>query len=93
MGVTGSGKTSVSMVCLVMVTRNSPGRLQFINLASDSNLRVGTGSGPCTAKVQLANKFILDGRIVTLIDTPGFGDTALGDLNTLGMIANYLANR
>ena len=45
----------------------------------------------CTAEVQLANKFILDGRSVTLIDTPGFDDTVLSDSDILEMIAAFLA--
>ena len=45
----------------------------------------------CTAEVQLANKFDLDGREVTLIDTPGFDDTSKSDAEILKIIAAYLA--
>ena len=91
MGATGSGKTSVSSVGLAITIGNSFNFLQFINLASGSNLRVGTGLDSCTAEVQLANKFTLDGRSVTLIDTPGFDDTVLSDSDILEMIAAFLA--
>ena len=74
-----------------MTIRNSTNFLQFINLASGSNLRVGTGLDSCTAEVQLAKKFTLDGRSVTLIDTPGFDDTVLSDSDILEMIAAFLA--
>ena len=64
---------------------------QFINLASGSSLRIGTGLASCTAEVQLANEFNLDGREVTLIDTPGFDDTSKSDTEILKIIAAYLA--
>ena len=45
----------------------------------------------CTAEVKLADKFTLDGRSVTLIDTPGFDDTTRSDSDILEMIAAFLA--
>ena len=45
----------------------------------------------CTAEVKLANEFILDGRPVTLIDTPGFDDTSKSDTEILRIIAAFLA--
>ena len=45
----------------------------------------------CTADVQVADKFTLDGRSVTLIDTPGFDDTTTSDTEILKMIAAFLA--
>ena len=74
-----------------MTTGNSPGRLQFINLASGSNQPLATGSRTHAAKIQLSNEFTLDGRTVTLIDTPGFGDTSKRDTEILEMIAAFLA--
>jgi len=64
---------------------------QFINLASKSNLRVGGGLESCTSIVQIAQAFGLDGRPVTLIDTPGFDDTSKSDSDILQMIAAFLA--
>ena len=60
-------------------------------MASGSNLRIGTGFGPCTSEVQLADEFTLDGRPVTLIDTPGFDDTGTSDTDILKSIAVFLA--
>ena len=91
MGATGSGKSTVSTVCLAVMIRGSPDSLQFINLASGSTLRVGMGLESCTAEVKLADKFTLDGRSVTLIDTPGFDDTTRSDSDILEMIAAFLA--
>ena len=45
----------------------------------------------CTAEVQLADEFTLDGRRVILIDTPGFDDTSKSDTDVLKMIAAFLA--
>ena len=89
MGATGSGKTSVSRVRSVI--NHSYDCVQFINLASGSDLRIGMNLESCTAEVKLADKFILDGRTVTLIDTPGFDDTSKSDTDILKMIAAYLA--
>ena len=44
-----------------------------------------------TDKVQAAPPFDLDGRRVTLIDTPGFDDTNRSDTDILNMIAAFLA--
>ncbi|KIM41439.1 hypothetical protein M413DRAFT_148738 [Hebeloma cylindrosporum] len=67
------------------------GKTTFINLASGSNLRVGGGLESCTSSVQMAQAFKLDGRSVTLIDTPGFDDTSKSDSDILHMIAAFLA--
>ena len=90
MGTPGSGKSTVRRVRSPIVTRNSPGRLQFINLASGSNLRVGMGLESCTAEVQLSDEFIFDSRRVVLIDTPGFDDTSKSDTEILQIIAAFL---
>ena len=70
---------------------NSTPHWQFINLTSGSNLRVGGGLESCTSSVQMAQAFELDGRSVTLIDTPGFDDTSKSDSDILRMIAAFLA--
>ena len=45
----------------------------------------------CTAEVQVTDKFLLSGRPVTLIDTPGFDDTSKTDTEILKLIALFLA--
>jgi predicted GTPase len=45
----------------------------------------------CTTEVQLADEFVLDGRRVVLIDTPGFDDTTKRDTDILKTIATFLA--
>lgn len=44
-----------------------------------------------TAEVQLTDGFILEGRTVTLIDTPGFDDTSKSVTGILKMVAAFLA--
>ena len=50
------------------------------------------GLESCTAEVKLANEFSLNGRPVTLIDTPGFDDTSKSDTEILKVIAAFLAS-
>ena len=49
------------------------------------------GLESCTAEVQVADKFTLDERVVALIDTPGFDDTAKSDTEILRIIGAFLA--
>ena len=44
-----------------------------------------------TVEVHPTDEFILDGRMVTLIDTPGFYDTTQSDTEVLKKIAFFLA--
>lgn len=67
-------------------------KLQFVNLVSGSTLRVGDGLESCTTEVQLSIPFELGGRLVELIDTPGFDDTSKSDADILNMIATYLCD-
>ncbi|OJA10529.1 hypothetical protein AZE42_01697 [Rhizopogon vesiculosus] len=67
------------------------GKSTFINEASGSDLPVGRGLESCTSEVQTSRPFVLSGRVVTLIDTPGFDDTTRSDTDILSMIAAYLS--
>jgi hypothetical protein len=64
--------------------------VQLINLASRSNLVVGEGLESGTCEVNVALDFELDGRLVTLTDTPGFDDTNRSDSEILATIASHL---
>jgi GTPase Era involved in 16S rRNA processing len=66
------------------------GKTTFINIASGSDLRVGMGLESCTNEVQTSKSFMLDGKRVVLIDTPGFDDTTKSDTDVLKMIAAYM---
>ncbi|KAJ8691725.1 hypothetical protein PTI98_011264 [Pleurotus ostreatus] len=67
------------------------GKTTFINMASGSNLRVGSGLMSCTSDVQTSKPFRLGDRTVRLIDTPGFDDTTRSDTDVLSMISAYLS--
>ncbi|KAF9465619.1 hypothetical protein BDZ94DRAFT_1346171 [Collybia nuda] len=69
------------------------GKTTFINLVSGSNLRVGTGLHSCTSEVETALPFVLYGRNITLIDTPGFNDTTESDTTILKRISDFLAKQ
>ncbi|KDQ25931.1 hypothetical protein PLEOSDRAFT_1078291 [Pleurotus ostreatus PC15] len=68
------------------------GKTSFINIASGSSLRVGTGLMSCTDAVQTSKPFVLEGRTVILVDTPGFDDTTKTDTEVLTMIAASLSS-
>ncbi|KIP04289.1 hypothetical protein PHLGIDRAFT_120860 [Phlebiopsis gigantea 11061_1 CR5-6] len=76
---------------IVLVLGSSgTGKSTFINQASGSKLAVSDGLRSCTSKVEESNAFQLDGRLVTLVDTPGFDDTNMPNPDILQMIADYL---
>lgn len=67
---------------------------QFINLLSPkSELPVSDLLDSCTREAQAGTDFTFDGRIVSLIDTPGFDDTERADGDILQSISGYLENQ
>ena len=67
------------------------GKTSFVNLASGSNMTVGHGVDACTDVVERSLPFQLEGRQITLVDTPGFDDTTKSDAEILKIISEYLA--
>ena len=61
-----------------------------MNQASGSHLKVGEDLESCTSEIQESGEFILDGRRVVLIDTPGFDDTHQSDTGVFKSIAAFL---
>jgi hypothetical protein len=61
-----------------------------VNQASKSYLKVGGDLDSCTSEIQESGEFILDGRRVILIDTPGFDDNYKSDMDVLKSIAAFL---
>ena len=64
---------------------------KFINLASNSNLRVSDSLQSCTQHIEHAPPFTLDDCVITLVDTPGFNDTTRSDEEILHTMCEYLA--
>lgn len=81
---------SVGVLIAVMGATGS-GKSTFINTLSGSDLAVGAGLKSCTSKVETSDTFELAGRLVTLVDTPGFDDTMVSDTDILKMIGIYLS--
>ncbi|KAF9237660.1 P-loop containing nucleoside triphosphate hydrolase protein [Melanogaster broomeanus] len=77
-------------IYIAIMGSTGSGKTTFINLASGSNLRVGSGLESCTNEVQTSLPFNVGGQQVVLIDTPGFDDTTLTDTDVLRIIAAYL---
>ncbi|PVF99683.1 hypothetical protein CPB86DRAFT_283735 [Serendipita vermifera] len=67
------------------------GKSTFINLASGSIQETSNGLRSCTTKVASTKPFLVNGRQVVLLDTPGFDDTSKGDIDILEEIADYMA--
>lgn len=77
---------------IIVMGRSGAGKSSFINLASNSTLRVGSSLESCTESVELSEPFELQGRRIRLIDTPGFDDSSKSDAEVLNTIATFLAN-
>ncbi|KAH8825832.1 P-loop containing nucleoside triphosphate hydrolase protein [Flagelloscypha sp. PMI_526] len=87
-----SSANSGKEVIVVVMGVTGTGKTQFINLASGSTLRVGSGLNSCTSDIQIAKPFKLNGYSVTLIDTPGFDDTDKSDVEILKLISEKLSD-
>lgn len=89
--VSGCAGAFPDEVMIAIMGPTGTGKSSFINLVSGSSFPVGEGLESCTTSVQATLPFHLDGRKVTLIDTPGFDDTTIKDTDVLAMIAAYLS--
>ncbi|KAK5996393.1 hypothetical protein PT974_01727 [Cladobotryum mycophilum] len=86
MTIYGMGRES--LIAVIGVT--GAGKTTFISKATGRNdLEIGHGLDSCTREVQ-AVPFMLDGKMVTLIDTPGFDDSDLSDTAILQLVAEYM---
>ncbi|KAJ3541512.1 hypothetical protein NMY22_g3859 [Coprinellus aureogranulatus] len=77
-------------VLIAVMGATGSGKTTFINTVSGSQLQVSSGLFSCTNAIGVAPPFFLNGRYITLIDTPGFDDTMRSDTDILQMIAQYL---
>lgn len=83
--------TGALSIRIAIMGPSGSGKTTFINEASGSEFAIGRGLESCTSEVQATKPFKLNGREVTLIDTPGFDDTSRSDTDILAMIGAYLS--
>ncbi|KAG2147594.1 P-loop containing nucleoside triphosphate hydrolase protein [Suillus clintonianus] len=83
--------TGALSIRIAIMGPSGSGKTTFINEASGTDFAVGKGLESCTNEVQATKPFKLNGREVTLIDTPGFDDTSRSDTDILAMIGAYLS--
>ncbi|KAH8714048.1 P-loop containing nucleoside triphosphate hydrolase protein, partial [Phaeosphaeriaceae sp. PMI808] len=76
-------------VFIAVMGQTGAGKSSFINWVTGGNLVEGESLSSCTQEVQSAST-VIDGRAVTLIDTPGFDDSTRFDGEILNLIASYL---
>ncbi|KIP04288.1 hypothetical protein PHLGIDRAFT_129625 [Phlebiopsis gigantea 11061_1 CR5-6] len=77
-------------VLIAVMGQTGSGKSTFVNLASGSKFPVGHGLASCTAQVRTTEPFQLAGRSVILIDTPGFDDSEISDVEVLKRISGFL---
>ena len=88
-GPTGSGKSTVSVPVAARHHSLTLCTSQFANKVSGAKYET-EGIISCTQDINLAPPFLLDGRKVTLVDTPGLDDTFKSTSEIFGLIAEFL---
>jgi len=77
---------------IALMGETGSGKTTFVNRATESDVfLVGNGLRSCTTEIQVSSQFLVDGRPVILIDTPGFNDTVTDDADVLKSISAFLA--
>ncbi|KAI6025176.1 hypothetical protein PISMIDRAFT_550392 [Pisolithus microcarpus 441] len=77
---------------VIIMGSTGAGKSEFANCASGSSeFLVGRSLASCTTGACTSKPFLVDGKIVTIIDTPGFDDTRRGDAEVLSSIAAFLS--
>jgi len=78
-----------TLIAVIGVT--GAGKTTFVSRATGrSDLVIGHGIDSCTQDV-IPISYMLDGKEVTLIDTPGFDDSERSDADILALVAAYMA--
>jgi hypothetical protein len=93
MGVTGSGKSTVSTIQKLLSFRSMLiKKTQLVQLLSGADFKIGHGLESCTDKVEVTPAFDFEGYKIVLIDTPGFDDTNRSEKDILNEISKWLTN-
>jgi len=89
MGPTGSGKSSVGLYKYLAALLIRP---QFINAATGYNRGAGHSLESCTNEITAVKLSLpeLVASDICFVDTPGFDNTNMSELDTLEMIAEWL---
>ncbi|KAJ3509700.1 hypothetical protein NMY22_g16206 [Coprinellus aureogranulatus] len=85
------GQTEQEVATIAVMGATGSGKTTFINMVSGSQLRTSQSLKSCTEVVAATDPFVVDGRKVVLVDTPGFDDTTKTDSEILKLIADFLA--
>lgn len=69
--------SSMDISLIIVIGPSGSGKSTFINLLSGSSMKVATGElqESCTATVEPTKPFVVDGKRIVLLDTPGFDNT------------------
>lgn len=93
LGLTGTGKSTVGSLTVSISFPSYRFVSQFISTASGQSFGIGSDVKSCTKVVQSSAPFVVKGRRVVLIDTPGFDDAIKSDFATLNEIVDDLKKR
>ncbi|KAI0091158.1 P-loop containing nucleoside triphosphate hydrolase protein [Irpex rosettiformis] len=85
------GQTKDEALLIAVMGSTGSGKSSFINAASGSQLNVGHGLKSCTSSIARSDVFTLAGRDIVLIDTPGFDDTTVSDIDVLKHMSGFLS--
>ncbi|TCD63732.1 hypothetical protein EIP91_004983, partial [Steccherinum ochraceum] len=88
----GLGRKKDDVVNILVMGVTGTGKTTFVNLVSNSNLRVGVGLQSATDVIQKSDEFYLDDSCVSLVDTPGFDDTTKSETEVLKVLCDYLTS-
>jgi len=86
-----SRKRDQQPAIILLMGATGTGKTTFINHASNAGLTIGHQLQSCTTDVQTTPPFLVDGKSVILVDTPGFDDTDRSNTDILHTIVTYLA--
>ncbi|TEB32291.1 hypothetical protein FA13DRAFT_1791091, partial [Coprinellus micaceus] len=86
------GQVDAETATIAVMGATGGGKTTFINLVSGSSLKTSDGLRSCTETVAATDPFLIDGRKVVLVDTPGFDDTTKTDSDVLKLIAQFLTS-
>lgn len=86
-----SDKMAPDDIIIAVMGITGSGKTTFISRCMGEDVGIGHGLESCTQDVAI-HSFRRRGRVIRLIDTPGFDDTSKSDVNILNNIAFWLSH-